>query len=253
MAREPGKGSNVMDAKVRKDRLRKELFAPLPIRAISDQRLSGRHLRVLAAIAYHDRFGRNGQGCWAGRRRLAAEAGIAGTHVSNMLSDLRSWAYIKSERHPMNRRTTIHRVIYDDSNRYQIQYPSKQVDEADRYRLQDEQVPPRNANALEGNGKGLSNILGINLRIDSAEAVSENSEFEKRDCAEARTSEIEKTKISEAQSYLQAVNDCTSDTDSILALKYEHARLSQIATDDRMPPGLRDWAARLRGVAEGVR
>jgi hypothetical protein len=106
---------------------------------------------------------------------------------------------------------------------------------------------------LEGNGKGLSNILGINLRIDSAEAVSENSEFEKRDCAEARTSEIEKTKISEAQSYLQAVNDCTSDTDSILALKYEHARLSQIATDDRMPPGLRDWAARLRGVAEGVR
>ena len=87
---------------------------PIPIRAIGDKRLSGRHLRVLAAIASHDRLGKNGQGCWAGLKRLAKESACSETHTSETISDLRLYGYVKSERHQLNNRIKIHRVIYDD-------------------------------------------------------------------------------------------------------------------------------------------
>jgi hypothetical protein len=55
-------------------------FAPLPPRAIRDGRLSGRHFRVLAAIALHDRMAgrrKRGAGCWASHRTLCDEVGYA--------------------------------------------------------------------------------------------------------------------------------------------------------------------------------
>ena len=228
---------------------RKEIFAPIPLRAVSDMRLSARHLRVLAAIAYHDRFGRNGQGCWAGRKRLAVETGISGTHVSDMLSDLRIFGYITSDRHPMNLRTIVHRVLYDESKRSQIGDP---LQTSDRSHSRDEQVPSQNANVLEKNGKGVSNILGINLIRDPAEAASESSRFEKRDRAEARTSEIGKVEIEDAESYLSAVNEFASDKATLPALKCEYPKLAELAADERMPQALRQWAASLREVASNA-
>lgn len=239
----------------RNQRLRKELFAPLPIRAVCDARLSARHLRVLAAVCYHDRFGRNGQGCWAGRKRLAAETGITSTHVSDMLSDLRRFGYVTSERHPMNQRTTVHRVIYDDSDRSPIRDPLQTAETPDRSRLRVEQVPSQKANALGMNGKGVSNILGINLRIDSAEAEAATKvEIEKRNCAEARTAEEVRVEIEvEAEAYLSEVELFAADKTTISALRCEHPRLSQIASDERVPAEMRSRAARLRDIASDAR
>jgi DNA-binding MarR family transcriptional regulator len=99
---------------------RKEAFAPIPARALNDPRLTLRHWRLLAAIAIHDRFGRNGHGCWAGSKRLAQEAGLSESHLSDAISDLNQFGYVASERHPMNRSTKIHRVIYTEADNAKI-------------------------------------------------------------------------------------------------------------------------------------
>src|SRR5262245_41149877 len=80
----------------------KELFAPIPMRALRDNRLTARHFRVLGSVATYDRLGRNGQGSWAGSKRLAQDSGCSESHLCDALSDLRRFGYIASERHPMN-------------------------------------------------------------------------------------------------------------------------------------------------------
>jgi DNA-binding MarR family transcriptional regulator len=106
--RRPGSGrnSNVEN--------QKNIFGAIPARAFPDARLAARHYKVLGAVAVHDRFGKNGQRCWAGRDRLAKLAGIAPNHVSDALGELEFYGYVKRQRHPMNRRTTIIRVLYSD-------------------------------------------------------------------------------------------------------------------------------------------
>lgn len=222
---------------------RTELFASLPVRAIGDQRLSARHFRLLAAIAYHDRLGRNGQGCWAGRKRLGEMTGMSGTHVSDMLGDLRRFGYLTSERHPMNRRTTIHRVIYDHSNRSQIQDPLPGAPTANRSRLQVEQVPSENIKPLNGNGNDLSNILEENKDIKGLGVE------DRRDCAEARTAEKAKTEIAEAESYLSEVTSLAADQTTINCLIGERAALSKIADSEHLPETIRALAAQLRDRA----
>ena len=95
---------------------RKELFAPLPARALSDMRLGAHHLRVLGVVALHDRLGRNKRGCYIGRKRMAQESGMSEVNVSHALSDLRMWGYITSELHPNSKRSKVHRVIYTDAD-----------------------------------------------------------------------------------------------------------------------------------------
>jgi DNA-binding MarR family transcriptional regulator len=92
----------------------KAVFAPLPARAIGDQRLSGLHFRVLGAIAMHDRISgkRKGQGCWAGNQTLAAECGCNYSNLSTAITELGRWGYVEREMHPLNKRLRIHRVVY---------------------------------------------------------------------------------------------------------------------------------------------
>ena len=76
---------------------KKQRFAPVPLRALLDQRLGGHHLRVLATVAAHDRLGKNGSGCWASQDRLAALLGCRKSRISKGLSGLRDYGYIASE------------------------------------------------------------------------------------------------------------------------------------------------------------
>lgn len=87
-------------------------YAPVPARAIGDQRLSERHLRALAAVAVHDRFGRNGTGCSAGHERLAALTGAHPHRLSETLKDLEVWGYVRRQKLPGDGRRRAYSVVY---------------------------------------------------------------------------------------------------------------------------------------------
>src|SRR5436190_24080632 len=111
----------------------KKNFAPIPLRAVRDQRLTGHHLRVLAVIAAHDRLNKNGSGCWASQNRLAALLGCSKSRLSEGLSDLRDYGYIDSRLNPEKRWYRVHRVIYSiDDERF---WPSKSVPRSEERRV----------------------------------------------------------------------------------------------------------------------
>jgi hypothetical protein len=140
----------------------------------------------------------------------------------------------------------VHRVVYetgpvagtndaDDRSRFSL----------DRSHQRVQQVPTQNVNPLNSEANPPSIYINRTTRIDSAETDPGRSEFIKIDCAEARTSEKEKTEIS---AYL-------SDVESGFPadLKYETPRLRQIADDERLPAELRSRAARLTEIAANAR
>jgi DNA-binding MarR family transcriptional regulator len=94
----------------------KQRFAPLPLRALCDQRLGGLHLRTLGIVAAFDRLGKNGSGCWASQNTLAKIAGVDKSRLSRSLSDLREFGYLSSELNPHKRWFRVHRVIYSDED-----------------------------------------------------------------------------------------------------------------------------------------
>lgn len=87
-------------------------FGALPGRASHDRRLTALHFRVLLVIAGHDRMGRNGQCCWAGRKKLAARVGCDPSSLSSAISDLVDMEYLQEERHENDGRKKGFRVIY---------------------------------------------------------------------------------------------------------------------------------------------
>src|SRR5713226_4118079 len=97
----------------------KPCFAPLPARAIGDPRLTGLHLRALAAIALHDRLSgprKQGQGCWAGNDTLVQTCGCNYTNLSTAITDLVQWEYVKRAANPSNKRLRVYRVIYTEAD-----------------------------------------------------------------------------------------------------------------------------------------
>src|SRR4051794_5831129 len=92
-----------------------EQFAAIPVRAIGDTRLTASHFRLLGAIARHDRFSRNGIGCYASHKTLSTEAAVHYTNVSKIVDDLATWRYIRAGRHPLNRRLRVYSLNYNDN------------------------------------------------------------------------------------------------------------------------------------------
>lgn len=96
----------------------KPTYAPLPARAIGDQKLTALDLRVLAALAAHDRLGANGIGCYASHPRLAALVGCHEKSLSRSLAVLAGGdggqQYIEAGRHPLNARLRVYRVRYTE-------------------------------------------------------------------------------------------------------------------------------------------
>ncbi len=92
------------------------IYSPVPARAMGDPALSGADLRVLMAIASHDRFGSNGTGCYASHTRLASITSLHAKAVARSIGRLRDARYISVERNPMNGRLAVYRVIYSDED-----------------------------------------------------------------------------------------------------------------------------------------
>ena len=96
------------------DAAQKPLYAPIPVRAMGDRRLTASHWRLLAAIAWHDRLGRNKIGCYTSNLNLAREADVHYTNIPPLSHDLEAWGYIKKDRHPLNRRMPVYSLIYNE-------------------------------------------------------------------------------------------------------------------------------------------
>ncbi len=92
-------------------------FAPLPTRALKDSRLTGEHLRALGIVARHDGFGRNGTGCYAGDKTLAAEIGLTEGAIRVLLADLFAMEYVHQRPHPTRTGLRVLRVMYTDADR----------------------------------------------------------------------------------------------------------------------------------------
>lgn len=91
----------------------KPIYSPVPARAMGDPALSGADLRVLAAISLHDRFGKNGTGCFASHARLASITKLHPKAVARSVGQLRDAGYISSEKNPINGRLVVYRIIYN--------------------------------------------------------------------------------------------------------------------------------------------
>ncbi|MGN7770762.1 helix-turn-helix domain-containing protein [Phyllobacterium sp. 22552] len=91
-------------------------FAAVPARTIGDKSLTAEELRVLMAIAAHDRFGANGIGCYASHPRLS---GLANCHLKSLSRSLRMLAergYITADVHPLNRKQRVYKVVYSEED-----------------------------------------------------------------------------------------------------------------------------------------
>ena len=93
---------------------RAELFSPIPIDVMGDDRLTGEDLRLLIAIGWHDRFGVNGRGCYAKHESLADETNMDLTSISRSAANLVEFGYITSERFSLDRRRRLYRLIYKE-------------------------------------------------------------------------------------------------------------------------------------------
>jgi Winged helix DNA-binding domain len=93
----------------------KTYFAPIPLRAIGDPRLTGLHLKVLAVISYHDRFShdRKTPGCFTSHKNLCAKVGCNYTNFSAAVGDLIKWGYLVRVKQKKDKRLNLYRVQHD--------------------------------------------------------------------------------------------------------------------------------------------
>lgn len=94
----------------------KQLFAPMPLRAMRAD-LSGLNLRILIAVAAHDRMSLasgKGQGCRASNDRLSTLIGCSYARLCSGLSDLAAAGFI--HRSKLGRHT-VYQVIYTEEDR----------------------------------------------------------------------------------------------------------------------------------------
>jgi len=227
---------------------KKQRFAPLPLRALRDQRLGGLHLRTLGIIAAFDRLGKNGSGCWASQNTIAIIAGVDKARLSRSLSDLRAFGYINSTLNPHKGWFRVHRVIYTDDDA-DFWGAGKSValhdNRFDKSVVKAEPISCQiRANQLystsENNGEinDLQNVTIVRTKtriIDKAV-----SGFEGQNCAETRV----RSAVSDPEKYLAALETlaASSERDN---LKFERAALEQIADDACLPEELNERAARL--------
>jgi hypothetical protein len=67
-------------------------------------------------FAAHDQMDRNGAGCWAAQRRLAKLASCGEARLSDTISDLRDFGYLKSQKNPQRVHQRVHRIIYNEQD-----------------------------------------------------------------------------------------------------------------------------------------
>lgn len=92
----------------------KPLYAPMPARVIGAGNLSALDLRVLMAVAVHDRLGANGIGCSASQERLATMVGCHTKSLSRSIAALAAGGHIRVKPNPMDSRQKTYQVIYNE-------------------------------------------------------------------------------------------------------------------------------------------
>ncbi len=93
----------------------KPCFAAIPVRALSDPRMSLLKLRLLGAVAAHDRMGK-GQGCWASSTRLAQMIGSHPVVVRRYITLLVTAGYLEREQADTNPNRRKLRVVYSEAD-----------------------------------------------------------------------------------------------------------------------------------------
>ena len=86
----PQEDAKALGIRLSENRLRNGdlITCPIPARAILDDGLSPLHFKALAIISHYYRFGKNGQGCWKSREKLAAHLGCTPGRYSMAVSYL---------------------------------------------------------------------------------------------------------------------------------------------------------------------
>lgn len=87
-------------------------YSPVPARAMGADRLTSLDCRALMAIAFHDRLGANGTGCFASPARLAQ---LTGSHTKSLLRSvgvLKAAGLIDIIPNPMDRRRHVYKIVY---------------------------------------------------------------------------------------------------------------------------------------------
>jgi hypothetical protein len=219
----------------------KPMFAPIPIRAIGDKRLSARHLRVLAAVAAHDRLGKNGMGCCASHKRLAEMAGCNYTRQSATLSDLNIFGYVTAGKHPLNGRLRVYRVVYNAADGEAM--------------LRSNDSLPRGKQSSLGPKGPIVHNFDETVCLESPEAsdfickTGTNIFEEIKNNTPVTGSELRPTQglagldVNEARSYISDVEAALNSGDTIV--RGDEEQLRQIAMDIGLPDNLRQSATRL--------
>ena len=91
-----------------------EQFGAVPVRAFGDTRLSAVDFRVMGAIAYFDRLGRNGASCYVDPRKLADLAAVDYKHVARHTRRLQEFGYLFVTRSSTDRRKRVYSLIYNE-------------------------------------------------------------------------------------------------------------------------------------------
>jgi DNA-binding MarR family transcriptional regulator len=217
----------------------KQRFAPTPLRALLDQRLTGHHLRLLGVIAAHDRLGKNGSGCWASQDRLAALLGCSKSTLSKRLSALRDCGYLASELNPQKRWFRVHRVVYTAAD--ERFWDPKSVSAKEETDLPN-QFPnhPKSVSTVTKLSKE-NNDLQNETIVRTIESKKKETVLDGRDCAEARSRPtIDPDHVEDYLTTceaLAAVGDAT--------LKLERDVIAEIAEDACLPESLNERAATL--------
>jgi len=228
-------------------------------------RLNERHFRILGVIASYDRFGKNGQGCYVNRDRLAQESRLHHNSVSDATSDLRMWGYIISERHPLNRRTLVHRVVYAQTDAGQTVNNRSSIDNLsgdnrspiDNH-FKHEKVAqnpgigrPEKSDGVEPTADRPVFILSIPIQIRKRRQVTKEDIAQKRGQPRKQASKQDESPES-VEAYLSEVESCLSDASSRPTAQYECERLCEIAENTSLPEPLRSRAATLREIARAA-
>ena len=157
----------------------KQLFAPLPLRAMAAE-LSGLQMRALACVAAHDRMSLaigKGQGCRASNERMRGMIGCNFARLCTTLSELVELGFLQREKHG---RHTIYRVVYTDDDRLLFSDISGRKPVADR-------LPSGGVTCCQHNSENgqvqletVSQYITLSVGIDSVETGEDNSSEEAR-------------------------------------------------------------------------
>jgi hypothetical protein len=235
----------------------KQRFAPIPLRAVLDRRLTGHHLRVLAVVAAHDRLGKNGSGCWASQDRLAALLDCSKSTLSKRLSTLRDYGYLASELNPQKRWFKVHRVIYNaDDERFWDPKSVSAKEETDYPKSVSAREATNSPNQFPNRAKSVSTVAKLsnenndlqNVNIVRTIEEKNKEDLVGRNCAKARSRAT--IGPEKAETYLADCEAKAVEADPTLIL--ERDVIAEIADDACLPERLNERAAKLLArISEG--